>query len=198
MSASWKACRRKHSLPATLSKQTVGVIGSGTFEHEPSARAVGEALADLGVNLLTGGGRGVMTAVSRAFTQRPRTRGICIGIIPCDSEADRATPKAGYPNEFVELAIYTHLPYSGEQGTHDLSRNHINVLSCVAVIALPGEAGTASEIELAMLYGRPVIVYSVDPALVEHFPKSLRRASDIDDVKDFLRMQLAPRGTSGV
>jgi len=178
-------------MPGIVATQTVGVIGSGTFEHEALAGAVGEALADLGVNLLTGGGRGVMTSVSRAFAQRPRTRGICIGIIPCESETDRATPKAGYPNEYVELAIYTHLPHSGTQGTHDLSRNHINVLSCVAIVALPGEAGTASEIELAIRYGKPVIVYSPDSGLVKHFPSSVRRASKIDDVKHFLRTQLA-------
>jgi uncharacterized protein (TIGR00725 family) len=178
-------------MAATLSALTVGVIGSGSSEHEPSARAVGELLADLGVNLLTGGGRGVMTTVSRAFTQRPRTRGICIGIIPCESEADRARPKAGYPNEFVELAIHTHLPYSGTEGTHDLSRNHITVLSCAAIVALPGEAGTASEIELAIRYGTPVIAYSPDSALVKHFPPSVRRADTIDEVKDFLRTQLA-------
>jgi uncharacterized protein (TIGR00725 family) len=179
-------------MAATLSALTVGVIGSGTSEHDASARAVGELLADLGVNLLTGGGRGVMTAVSRAFTRRPRTRGICIGIIPCESETDRARPKAGYPNEFIELAIQTHLPYSGTEGTHDLSRNHINVLSCAAIIALPGEAGTVSEIELAVRYGRPVIAYSPNPALVEHFPESVSRTDSIDDVKDFLKIQLAP------
>ena len=179
-------------MAATLSALTVGVIGSGSSEHEPSARAVGELLADLGVNLLTGGGRGVMTAVSRAFTRRPRTRGICIGIIPCESETDRSRPKAGYPNDFVELAIQTHLPYSGPEGTHDLSRNHINVLSCAAIIALPGEAGTVSEIELATRYGKPLIAYSPNPALVEHFPRSVRRADSIDEVKDFLRLQLAP------
>src|SRR5439155_18965697 len=65
------------SMAPTLATQTVGVIGSGTFEHEECARAVGEMLADFGVNLLTGGGRGVMTSVSRAFTQRHSKRGIC-------------------------------------------------------------------------------------------------------------------------
>jgi len=179
-------------MAATLSALTVGVIGSGSSEHERSARAVGELLADLGVNLLTGGGRGVMTAVSRAFTQHPRTRGICIGIIPCESETDRARPKAGYPNKFVELAIHTHLPYSGTEGTNDLSRNHINVLSCAAIVALPGEAGTVSEIALAIRYGKPVIAYSPNPGLVKHFPSSVRRTDRIDDVKDFLEMQLAP------
>ena len=174
----------------TLSNRTVGVMGSGTTEHDELARAVGELLAELGVNLLTGGGRGVMRAVSRAFTQRAGERGICIGIIPCLSEIDRGMPKPGYPNEFVELAIYTHLPYSGLQGTHDLSRNHINVLSCAALIALPGEHGTASEVSLALRYRKPVIAYSPDPALVQHFPEPIRRVGTIDDVKQFLREQL--------
>ena len=90
------------------------------------------------------------------------------------------------------MAIQTHLPYSGPEGTHDLSRNHINVLSCAAIIALPGEAGTLSEIALAIRYGKPVIAYSPNPALVAHFPRSVRRADSIDEVKDFLKMQLAP------
>ena len=171
----------------TLAKHTVGVVGSGHSEHEESARAVGEALADLGVNLLTGGGAGVMNAVSRAFTRHTRRRGICIGIIPCASEADRATPKPGYPNNFVELAIHTHLPFSGLQGTHDLSRNHINILSCGAIVALPGEDGTAAEVSLALKYGRPIVAFSPNPSLVEHFPPGVKRVTDIDDVKAFLR-----------
>jgi uncharacterized protein (TIGR00725 family) len=174
----------------TLAKHTVGVVGSGHSEHEESARAVGEALADLGVNLLTGGGAGVMNAVSRAFTRHTRRRGICIGIIPCASEADRATPKPGYPNHFVELAIYTHLPFSGRQGTHDLSRNHINILSCAAIVALPGEEGTAAEVSLALRYGRPIIAFSPNPLLVEHFPQAVKGVADIDDVKAFLRTYL--------
>jgi uncharacterized protein (TIGR00725 family) len=172
----------------TLSGTTIGVMGSGTDEHDDLARMVGETLADLGVNLLTGGGRGVMTAVSRAFTRHPNRRGICIGIIPCASESDRGSPKDGYPNEFVELAIYTHLPYSGAQGAHDLSRNHINVLSSAAIIALPGEAGTASEVGLALRYGKPVIAFSPDPKLVERFPTAVRRVERIEAVREFLSL----------
>jgi len=146
-------------MPA-LSDITVAVIGSGLDEHEDLARPVGELLASLGVNLLTGGGGGVMRPVSRAYIRARRERGISIGIIPCRSEAERAIPKDGYPNEFVELAIYTHLPYSGERGQDDLSRNHINILTASAVIALPGSLGTASEVALARRYGKPVIVFS--------------------------------------
>ena len=31
-----------------------------------------------------------------------------------------------------------------------------------------------------------------NPALVEHFPRSVKRAATIEEVKDFLRLQLAP------
>jgi uncharacterized protein (TIGR00725 family) len=174
----------------TLAKTTIGVMGSGTDEHDDLARIVGETLADLGVNLLTGGGRGVMTSVSRAFTRHPNRRGICIGIIPCESESERGLPKDGYPNEFVELAIYTHLPYSGTQGAHDLSRNHINVLSSAAIVALPGEAGTASEVGLALRYGKPVIAFSPDSKLVDRLPKAVRRVERIEAVREFVRPYL--------
>src|SRR5262249_32935326 len=117
---------------------------------------------------------------------------ICIGIVPCESEGDRATPKAGYPNRFIELAIYTHLPSSGDQGTHDLSRNHINVLSSAAIVALPGEAGTVSEIELAIRYGKPLIAFSPDLELVR-FPRSVRRTDNIDEVKMFLESHIGGR-----
>ena len=174
-------------MPAILAPHTIGVMGSSSDGHEEDARAVGETLADLGVNLLTGGGPGVMRAVSRAFTQHPGRRGICIGIIPCASEADRLTPKPGYPNEFVELVIHTHLPYSGLQGTHDLSRNHINVLSCVAIIALPGEHGTASEISLALRYRKPVVAYAGDVTLLAQLPASVPRLNSTDALRGFVR-----------
>jgi len=174
-----------------LSPITVGVFGSGTQPHEALSRDVGHALAALGVNLLTGGGGGVMTSVSEAFTRAHRTRGVCIGIIPCESEDARGTPKRGYPNPFVELAIQTHLPLSGERGTDDLSRNHINVLSCVASVALPGEAGTAAEVALAVRYGRPVIAYSHDFSLISHFSDAVARVDTINQVTRFLEAHFA-------
>jgi uncharacterized protein (TIGR00725 family) len=173
-----------------VANQTVGVMGSGTDEHDALSREIGELLASFGVNLLTGGGRGVMTSVSRAFVQAPRRRGICIGIIPCFSESERSRPKDGYPNPYVELSIYTHLPYSGPRGKDDLSRNHINILSSVAVIALPGEQGTASEVSLAVDYKKPVIAYSPQKHLVEHFSNSVPRATTLREVEEFLGRHL--------
>ena len=176
-----------------LAKHTFGVMGSGTDEHDALGREIGELLARLGVNLLTGGGRGVMTSVSRAFVQAPRKRGICIGVIPCFSESERARPKDGYPNEYVELAIYTHLPHSGPRGKEDLSRNHINVLSSAGIIALPGEQGTATEVSLAVDYNKPVIAYSPQKHLVDHFPKSVARATTLREVEEFLARHLSRR-----
>ena len=77
-------------MSSIVASRTVGVIGSGTDEHTTLAEQIGMLLARLGVNLLTGGGRGVMTAVSRAYARTERERGICIGVLPCASEADRA------------------------------------------------------------------------------------------------------------
>jgi uncharacterized protein (TIGR00725 family) len=165
-------------------------MGSGTDEHEDLAHALGALLAQLGVNLLTGGGRGVMRAVARAFTQAPRVRGVSIGIIPCRSERERGIPKEGYPNEFVELAIHTHLPHSAAYGLDDLSRNHINVLSSRVVIALPGAAGTASEIALALRYGKPIAVHATDPSLLPDFPATVPRLPTLDAVERYLRQHL--------
>ena len=173
-----------------IPRQTVGVIGSGTDEHDALGRGVGELLARIGVNLLTGGGRGVMTSVSRAFVQTPIRRGICIGIIPCFSEQERMRPKDGYPNPFIELPIYTHLPYSGPRGKDDLSRNHINVLSAAAIIALPGEAGTTSEVSLAVDYGKPVVVYARTAEMVRAFDASVPRVSTLREVEQFLQEHL--------
>jgi uncharacterized protein (TIGR00725 family) len=178
------------TMNAVLANETVGVLGSGTDEHEDLAREVGVLLAHLGVNLLTGGGGGVMRSVSRAFTHAERERGICIGVIPCLSKRERGRPKPGYPNEFVELAIYTHLPYSGERGKEDLSRNHINVLSCSAIIALPGGPGTAAEVSLADDYEKPVMIYSPEATLVRGFPQSVVRASSLDRIQHFLRKHI--------
>jgi uncharacterized protein (TIGR00725 family) len=169
-----------------VARRTVGVMGSGVDEHDALARPLGRLLAELGVNLLTGGGRGVMLSVSRAFAESPARRGIVVGVLPCESLGDRATPKAGYPNAFVELAIRTHLPYSGDRGTDDLSRNHVNVLSSDAIVALPGGEGTAAEVSLALRYRRPLAVFSPDREDVAHFAPTAPRLSTLDQVRHFL------------
>jgi hypothetical protein len=97
-----------------------------------------------------------MNAVSRAFSEVPARRGLVIGIVPSAAEGTAAEPRQGYPNPWVEITVFTHLPMSGRSGTDPMSRNHINVLSSNVLVALPGGSGTASEVSLAIRYGRPV------------------------------------------
>ena len=172
--------------PVPVSQYTIGVMGSGSDTHNEIAAQVGEVLASLEVNLLTGAGGGVMTSVSRAFTAAPRKRGICIGIVPCCDEDHRHVAKNGYPNPYIELPIYTHLPYSADRGQHDLSRNHINILSSTAIIALPGGEGTRSEVELAVKYEKPVIAFASDETQLKTYHHAVKKITDIADVKKFL------------
>ncbi|MBN1241017.1 MAG: molybdenum cofactor carrier protein [Gammaproteobacteria bacterium] len=172
-------------------ERTVGVMGSSREEHAELAEPLGRLLARLGVNLLTGAGRGVMTAVSRAYTHADRDRGVCIGIVPAASEAERGHPKPGYPNPFVEVAIYTHLPKSGAAGREDLSRNHINVLTSDVIIALPGSEGTASEVELALAYGKPVSAYAANDAQLSNLSARIERLYSIEAVEGFITSRFA-------
>lgn len=56
------------------------------------------------------------------------------------------------------------------------ARNVVNVLSCQAVVACPGGAGTLSEIALALKVGKPVILMNFDadldrPPFAAHWEK---------------------------
>jgi len=163
----------------------VGVMGSGTEAHAEKAVALGRWLATLKVHLLTGAGKGVMEAVSRAFQAVPGRAGLVVGIAPCGDEP--ATPLPGYPNPFVELAILTHLPLSGASGTEPLSRNHINVLSSNVLIALPGSSGTSSEVALALRYRRPVAAFVDARTDIPALPGEVPAFDTLAQVQDFVR-----------
>ncbi len=170
-------------------------MGSGSDEQVDLAEPIGRLLATLNVNLLTGAGGGVMTSVSRAYTSSARVCGVCIGIVPCINKEHQDIPKNGYPNPFVELPIFTHLPYSGKEGQEDLSRNHINILSSSAIIALPGGDGTASEVDLAVTYQRPIIAFASSESRLANFHRDVERVFDIAKVEAFLMKHLRRKDT---
>lgn len=164
----------------------VGVLGSGTAPWTERAAPLGRWLAELGVHLLTGGGGGTMAAVSEAFARvRPR-RGLVVGVLPGDEGG--AAP-AGYPNPWVELAVRTHLPHSGTRGEEPTSRNHVNVLSSDVLVALPGGAGTASEVRLARRYGRPLVAWIAEPGELD-LPPDTPVAADVAGVAELVRRAL--------
>jgi uncharacterized protein (TIGR00725 family) len=171
-------------------------MGSGTsLEHASQAEELGRWLASEGVHLLTGGGSGLMEVVSRAFHGVAARRGLVIGVLP-SSRVDPGQAKKGYPNAWVELPIRTHLPLSGKMGTDPMSRNHINVLSCDAVIALPGGRGTASEVELAVRYRRPVVAYLQGPSQIPALPVGVPTFGQLAEVQQFVRAALRSRSPS--
>lgn len=132
-------------------------MGSGTTSTA-EAEDVGRLVARLGAHLLTGGGGGQMEAVSRGFTHSQLRSGLCIGVLPSKEEGSQEPP-AGYPNDYVELPITTHLWLRGDRGAEVGSRHSINVMTSTAVVVLYGNEGTIWEAKLARQWGKPVALY---------------------------------------
>ena len=122
-----------------MRKKIVSVIGghSCSAEVEELAHNLGKKLTQV-VGILTCGGlSGVMEAVCKGFKAGG---GLTIGITPGYNKEDA--------NKFVDIVIPTGL---------GLARNVLVVKSADAVIALPGRAGTLSEIAYCIQFGIPVI-----------------------------------------
>jgi uncharacterized protein (TIGR00725 family) len=117
----------------------IGVIGGGGCSDEVYrlAEEVGEKVAEAGAVLVCGGLGGVMEAASKGAK---KANGVTIGILP-GTDKYQANPYIDYP-------IVTGL---GE------ARNSLVVRNSDAVIALPGEFGTLSEIAFALKSGKPVV-----------------------------------------
>ena len=141
-------------------------MGSGSNSHEDLSYPIGHWIAKKGLYLVNGGGGGVMESVAKAFSETPKRTGLTLGIIPSNisynSKSFRYKWKSplGYPNQYIDLPIQTHLHLSGARGKEITSRNHIVVLTASIVIALPGGTGTRTEIQLALDYGKPLIILS--------------------------------------
>ncbi len=121
---------------ATRRRWYIGVLG----QHAPEepilslAYRIGKGIAERGGVLLCGGLGGVMEAACRGAKD---AGGVTIGILPGHSPDDA--------NPFVDFAIATGL---GE------ARNFVLVSASSALIACGGQAGTLSEIALALRMGK--------------------------------------------
>ena len=120
----------------------VAVVGPGeraTNGMIEDADAVGRAIAERGWVTITGGrAAGVMQA---AVVAASRAGGLTIGVLPGATRADAA--------DGLDIALATGL---GE------ARNVVIAASCDAMIACGMNAGTASEVALAMRAGKPVAI----------------------------------------
>jgi uncharacterized protein (TIGR00725 family) len=169
----------------------IGVMGSGTEAHAARAAPLGRWIAAQGFHLLCGGGKGVMASVAQAFAETEPRAGLVIGVLPAQANDALCRPPEGYPNPSVEIAIRTHLALTGARGTEAGSRNHINVLSADVVVALPGGAGTSSEVALAIAYRRPVVAHIADRTDIPGLAGTVPVAPDLDGVARFVRDALA-------
>lgn len=172
-------------VPGMSKHPVVGVMGSGCEEHWESAGPLGGLLARLGTHLLTGGGEGVMGAVSRAFVRAKPRPGLCLAVLPGEIENSRCDAPPGYPNEFAELVVRTHLPARGTDGDSLRSRNWINALTSDALVFLPGGAGTESEARIARQLGKPAISFGGVAS-----PAGIDQAVTLSEVERFLRREL--------
>lgn len=116
----------------------VAVIGGGECGDDVRkvAYVLGKMLASKGHIVICGGLGGVMEEVCRGAREEG---GTAVGILPGEKED---------ANSWVDIAISTGMGHA---------RNVIIVKSADAVIALPGEFGTLSEIALALKMGKRVI-----------------------------------------
>lgn len=122
-----------------MRKKVVSVIGGHDCnkEVEQIAHELGKKLAKVVDILISGGLSGTMKAVCAGFKAEG---GLTIGILPSYNKSDA--------NPFVDIVIPTGL---------GLARNVLVVKAADVVIALPGEAGTLSEIAYALQFGIPLI-----------------------------------------
>jgi uncharacterized protein (TIGR00725 family) len=133
-------------------KVVIGVMGGGG-PLDPLAEEVayrlGRLIAEQGWVLLNGGRNcGVMDASARGAHG---AGGLVVGVLP-DTDLHQVS-------EWVDVPITT--------GLRD-ARNYVNVLSSRVVLALPGEAGTLSEVALALKSGRHVVTvgWEAPPSLL--------------------------------
>jgi uncharacterized protein (TIGR00725 family) len=122
-----------------MADKIVGVIGGRqcTPEVEQLAHNLGQSLAKVVGYLVSGGLSGTMMAVSSGFRAGG---GKTIGIIPSYEKGDA--------NPFIDIVIPSGM---------GLARNVLVVKTADAVVALPGEAGTLSEVAYCLQLGIPVV-----------------------------------------
>ncbi len=127
-------------LPAGTIKQ-VTVIGDSETGKDACqlAEEIGASLALSGYAVITGGGGGIMEAVSKGAAE---AGGLTIGILPGTSKYQA--------NCYCKLVIPTGMGHA---------RNALTALAGDAVVAIGGGAGTLSEICFGWIYQKPIFVF---------------------------------------
>jgi len=127
-----------------IRKPNISVLGSysATAHEQEIAYALGKGLANLNVNIISGGQKGVMLSLCKgAHDNRLKEGGTCsiVGILP-NSDFDKANP-------YIDIVIPT--------GAGSL-QNIIVPMAGDIVLAIGGSAGTLAEISFAWQNGKKI------------------------------------------
>lgn len=120
-------------------KVFIGVIGAGTCSKKiyNLAYEVGKYIAKAGVILVCGGLGGVMEGAAKGAKEN---KGVTVGILPGVDKTEA--------NPYIDIPVVTGI---GE------ARNLVVIRSSDAVIALPGQFGTLSELAFCLKMEKPVV-----------------------------------------
>ncbi len=171
-------------------KPIIGVMGSHEKSWDELTGPIGRMIARHDYHLLTGAGGGVMTAVSKAFTEYQHRTGTSIGIVPTTEYQGGFIPREEYPNPYIEVPILTPLDTKAQNDAMPYSRNYVNIMSSQALIILPGDHGTQNEVSLALMFGKPMILFGPEDVF-ENFPDIPTRVQDIEEAREFLESTVA-------
>ena len=161
-------------------------MGSGKNSWKKFTIPLAQWIAQQNYHLLTGSGTGVMTSASEAFCKVENRQGLCIGIVPTETNKELGfVPKQNYPNPWVEICITTPLATFDGNEPNQISRNHICVLSSDVIVALPGSKGTQNEVNLAIRFQKNIILFGPEKAMRD-FPQTIKRTESIEEVQDFI------------
>jgi uncharacterized protein (TIGR00725 family) len=160
-------------------RNLIGVIGPGemaTSQSMTTAYALGQAIAQQGWTLITGGrAAGVMEAASQGAQS---AQGLVVGILPDENRSQMSSA--------VDIPIVTGMGHG---------RNVINILSSQIVIACGLGPGTLSEIAFAIKLQRPLLLMHIEPTTVELLtalaPSSLQRVESVEDAIASIHQLLA-------
>jgi uncharacterized protein (TIGR00725 family) len=165
----------------------VTVIGNydASGDSVIAAERVGQMLGRLCCTVITGGGKGIMLAVSRGAR---KAGGLTIGILP--------GPDMAWGNEELDVVIPSGISYA---------RNLTNVLAADVVIAIGGASGTLNEMTYAWMHGKPIIALAgtggwadrlAGQSIDERRADVVQRADSVEHLEQLVREHLLARGFS--
>ena len=151
-------------------RRYAAVIGPARADEETVGLCedVGRGLAEAGFTLVTGGEFGAMEAASRGARE---AGGMVVGLLP-GTDRSRA-------NRFSDVTVVTGIGHARNLGV---------VASADVVVAVGGEWGTLSEIGLAGVLGRPMVLlagWRLDHAA--GMPSEVRYAETAADAVELAR-----------